>query len=473
MTPPVDPSLAIAGGPDTHVAALLPATAAPPEPARKINFFKALLLYWLFPKRYGPHLAVGTWKRAILAHVLSVLVFLAACLPAFSREIRAFNLHDLREDAARMVVIMAAQTTRGSIEWIPVLLTLLCVPLAELAMVLLAILIMPWYAGGDRAGSVFKRSLKSVYWFTTILIPTTAVVLLVAIYQPDPGRWLDQHNDLLTAGVLLLGTGLPIVLLMRMLLAGGTRYVGAAEGPAFAPREPRCDDCGYLIVGLPLETRCPECGLKVRESLPGGRRRPTVWQENEFRLTGFADLLRLQRVVFAQRDFFKRLAVQSGHASARHFWWGTWCLMILATLVVMKLVSFLSPDPDEMIPFVASVAIGVLALPLGLQALMMFAACLQGQLHYGIRDYRISATACYYASPLLWPVIGLLILALLPSSLSIGIWFDSLTVPAPLDRYFTALGLYELIILFAFIGTLLFWRLRLGRALRDIQYANV
>ena len=57
----------------THVAPLLPPTADPPLPARRIGSLKAFLLFWLMPRRYGPHLAVASWKRAITAHVLALV----------------------------------------------------------------------------------------------------------------------------------------------------------------------------------------------------------------------------------------------------------------------------------------------------------------------------------------------------------------------------------------------------------------
>ena len=112
-----------------------------------------------------------------------------------------------------------------------------------------------------------------------------------------------------------------------MLVIGAGRYVGKPDGPAFAPREPRCETCGYTLVKLRPETRCPECGTSVRDSLSGGRRQPTVWQQNELNARGFLDLIRLQWVVLRDRTFFDRLPVQSGLAAARHFWWGTYILI--------------------------------------------------------------------------------------------------------------------------------------------------
>ena len=145
-----------------QVAPLLPATASTPEAARRINFFVALLTYWLVPKRIGPHLAVGTWKRAWAAHVIAVL--LAAILPVLivtgARWFTPAGLHELRVEAAQVVIATASGAVSISF-WGIVLIPVGVVFGAELLLVLLAILLMPWCAGGDSAGSVFKRSLKN------------------------------------------------------------------------------------------------------------------------------------------------------------------------------------------------------------------------------------------------------------------------------------------------------------------------
>ncbi|HSW44166.1 MAG TPA: hypothetical protein VLM89_01180, partial [Phycisphaerae bacterium] len=100
-----------------YVDLLLPATAPPPEPARRINFFKALGLYWLMPRRFGPHLAVGTWKRAWAAHVLAV-VLTAAIAAAWYVDFSGLHtgsLHDLRVQAAEWVIVTAAGS--ASVPW--------------------------------------------------------------------------------------------------------------------------------------------------------------------------------------------------------------------------------------------------------------------------------------------------------------------------------------------------------------------
>lgn len=476
-TPPPEPSLAVTGGNDTHVAPLLPATAPTPEPARNVNFFTALLLFWIVPKRYGPHLAVGSWTGALLAHVLSILTAgVSLLLVAISQSQLHTSKLGLREQLAQFVLETAARSAAsgGTTDWVTAALFALALPLLELAMLLLAILIMPWYAGGDRAGSVFKRSLKSVYWSTTFLIPVTIAVCGLVLYSVDPEKLLQRYSDLFVAALILVGVGLPLVMFVRMLLTGGARYVGKPDGPAFAPREPHCEDCGYLIVGLPLDSRCPECGLSVAESLPGGRRRPTVWQENELKPAGFLDLLRLQRAVFTQKDFFARLPVHSGLSAARHFWWGTWCLMLLVPLVVLQAIARADWDYGAPPGLIMTGTLFAIFLPLLLQALMMFAACFYGQIRYGIRDYRNSAIVCYYASPLMWLPAMLWLLALLPEWRPLRDWLAGPSILAHLlPGSIDGVEVYLLALLLVFLLLVLVWWLRLCRGLRAIQHANV
>jgi hypothetical protein len=467
-----------------HVAPLLPTTSPAPEPARRISFLKAVVLFWLLPRRYGPHLAVGLLRRALAAHGVSVL--LAAVLigdRVLAEEYEmALDLHRIRIAAAEGVVALAARSAWLGWNWrlaaIDVGIAAAIAVGTELALVLLAIVVMPWCAGGDRAGSVFKRSLKNVYWSTTILIPASAIGGPLFIYNSyletstKGTAWIYRDDDafaVLLALIVLFVVLLPIGLLFRMLLVGAGRYVGPADGPAFAPREPRCDACGYLIIGLPLETNCPECGLPVRESLPGGRRRPTEWQQHEFRPRGFVELLRMQWQILRRPDFFQGLPVHEGWSAARHFWWSTFLLVELVSLGALLL---LSAFPARRVDLIGLRHVSVVvAAPLLLQAAMMFAGCLWAQIHCGIRDYRVSAIACYYAAPLIWPLAAMLLVILV---------FGEMLVSTVLRTYIPLSGLRldgELTVLLLMLSALLlaltFWWLRLRQALRAVRYANV
>src|SRR5207237_8950876 len=107
--------------------------------------------------------------------------------------------------------------------------------------------------------------------------------------QSEP-HWLKSHFDILEIALTIGPAALTFFVLLRIMLTGASRYAGPADGPAFRSREPLCEKCGYVIVGLPLPSHCPECGMTVANCLPGGRRRPTPWQKNEFNFRGIVDL---------------------------------------------------------------------------------------------------------------------------------------------------------------------------------------
>jgi len=456
-----------------YVADLLPATAPLPEPARRINFLKALLLFWLLPRRYGPHLAVDSFRRALAAHLVSLLIgaaFLGAptLVTVVERSGAEFSLHSVRLSLAEGVFALAYTSANAKHTWLMPLMVFGAVPLIQIPLLLIATALMPWCAGGDRASSVWKRSVKNVYWCTTITIPLAVAATTIRVVNLE----MDENGS----PAILLGmcsVVVPVVLILRMFFVGAGRYVGPPDGPAFASREPRCDACGYALIRLPVDLNCPECGLAVRESLPGGRRRPTVWQHNELRARGFVDLIRLQRVVLLDPMFFRRLQVQSGLPAARHFWWGTLLLIAVTFLAGGKLGLSLLPERSKLIPFVGGFVV-VLPAVVVLQAGAMFVACLWSQFRLGIQDYRVSAVVCYYAAPLLWPVLlacgGFVgTAALVDASTTLDRIVHSSASGTLLTRghlLLVAAGAVPL-------ATLCWWARRLARAVQAVRYANV
>ncbi len=479
MTTALPLSIAPAQPNESHVARLLPPTAPAPEPARRIIFLKALLLFWLFPRRYGPHLAVGSIWRALAAHALAVGCALTVAGGIVAAENvqqvggRGLSLHTIRILAAEAVLMTAAATASGKANWIPALVAVLVVPAAVAGLLLVATAAMPWCAGGDSAWSVWKRSVKNTYWSTTILIPTA---LVTAVAYGTLSRWVPPgmyHDEIVLLSILLSAYFVPILLFIRMLAVGADRYVGEPTGPAFSPREPLCDGCGYRIVALPLDARCPECGLPVRDSLPGGRRQPTLWEAHEFRPRGFVELLRMQIEVLRGDSLFRRVPVQQGLSAARHFWWATLLLMELVLLGVLR-VAFMVGDSDSggTLGTLILGSVAAVTLPLLVQVLMMFGGCLAAQIALGVRDYRVSAAACYYAAPLMWPLIAAAAAATL---LFAGPW-----APALAEAEFAILGMeitvqmfLALVLAVAAIASLAFQCSRLETALRAVRYANV
>ena len=263
-----------------------------------------------------------------------------------------------------------------------------------------------------------------------------------------------------------------MVIFIRAVLVGAHRYVGPPDGPAFSPRKPRCDDCGYPIVGIPLDTKCPECGLPVRDSLSGGRRRPTPWHRFQFRPAGIRELLRMQDSVIRGNDLFRRIPVQSGMNTARHFWWVTLILFAAFILVAFRIMQSMAPMWSELYFATFRFALPVVLLPFALQSAVMSAACLRYQVQYAIRDYRVSAIVCYYASPLIWPFIMVAVTSL--PILTDPVRSILLDTPFTLARLnLNGLHLAIACLVITGLAALLFWWIRLGAAMRAVRFANV
>ncbi len=168
--------------------------------------------------------------------------------------------------------------------------------------------------------------------------------------------------------------------------------------------------------------------------------------------------------------------MHEGHLAARHFWWATFFFVLLAVILFCWLImplAFLAAglnEDDLLGAKILTAIIGLLA-PFCLQTFLSFAACLWAQLKLGIRDYRVSASVCYYASPLMWPVVLTLlsfgVLPILPYTLMRMHLFEVLGLDI---RVRDAIGLGAIVLL---VVTILFWWLRLLDALRKVRHANV
>jgi len=459
------------------VARELPSTAPDPEPARRIPFWRAMLLFWLLPKRYGPHLAVDSLSRALAAHVLALLAAVLIVVLAVLGEsagIETVSFERLRITLAEFVLESAISTAGTSWSWVSAIAVIGAIPVTQLLLLMLATALMPFCAGGDRASSVWLRSVKNVYWSTTGLWPAAIVMSAVWWYGESSQNTFVASSELAVLATIILLFGVLVVAFVRPFVVGAHRYVGPAAGPAFGPREPRCDDCGYTIIGLPLDANCPECGLPVGDSLPGGRRRPSRWHTHQLRPSGWLELVRLQWAVLRGVDVFRRLPVHEGMSAARHFWWGTLSLFALVSLVVLRVVLGVVDVRSQVYVAIGPTSLLLLVVPLVMQTVVTAAACLANQVRYGIRDYRISAIVCYFASPLMWP----LVLIALSGFVAMTEPVRSMLVDhdVELELGVAVLEGPEIILAALAVAALLaivFWWRRLGSAMRAVRFANV
>ncbi len=192
----------------------------------------------------------------------------------------------------------------------------------------------------------------------------------------------------------------------------------------------------------------------------------------QFRPAGMLELVRMHASVIRGNDLFRRIPVQSGMDTARHFWWVTLILFAAFILVAFRIMQSMAPtDSDLYFAAGAFSLLGVL-VPFALQSAVMSAACLRVQVQYAIRDYRVTAIVCYYASPLIWPVIIVAMIAL--PLLTDPVRSRLLDTPFNLARLnLNSLHLAVAWLVVAGLAALLFWWVRLGAAMRAVRYANV
>jgi hypothetical protein len=279
---------------------------------------------WFSPKRVGASLAASGWRAAIAAHIATLAVGWGLILWAETYFMP--NLFAARRSVLWVEVGAPQMTwseclrgplaawasglhgaTAGPGGWTQPLLTFAGI---EVGAVLLAVAMMPFAAAGERTRRLFGRCLRLAWWSTTMMILLGIGWLLDPLWR----RLLalpDEWHPVDFAGLGLFGVWWLVVL-----LRSGYRYVGPAEGPAWQARTPRCEKCGYEIVGLPLTTNCPECGRPVKESLPERRTVPAFAAAKTW-----ADSVRAfwptVRAAVTDQTFFDRLAVRRGHVPAR------------------------------------------------------------------------------------------------------------------------------------------------------------
>lgn len=293
---------------------------------RGIIALPGMVLLWFMPKRVGVCLAGAGWRAAIVAHLLSLtLGFGLICwmedffpihgtLPGtmFYRETHPFPEMTVGELLRLPFASLVISVHGGTVTTAGVIRFLTKLGGFEIALVIVALAMMPYAAAGESARRLFGRCLRLTWWSSTIVIPIGIGWLL--------GPWFRRTFGLSNAWhpidfMLLAMMG---VWWLLVLLRSGYLYAGPAEGPAWEPRTPQCESCGYNIARLTTKGRCPECGRPIADSLP--ERRTTVSPIRPGRFGLLSLFWRTLNTVFQDKTFFDRLPVQNGHSRARaHF----------------------------------------------------------------------------------------------------------------------------------------------------------
>jgi hypothetical protein len=297
----------------------------------------AVPLLWVLPKWMGPHFAAVRWPGVIAAHLLWTFygvacVYLAAVAPQYGwvAWLRQGGVAEFpeyppmtfsqtaRAPVAQVIWDMCSRTTFGT-AWYPgfpaissvadVLLWLAVVAGVEIGLGVLALLLMPYLAAGERAGQLLIRAVKLALLATTVIVPVS-LVLQWWVLKP---RWLVREDVLYTTV-----TALGCVWFCWIVMRAGRRYPGPAEGPGWESRKVLCEYCGYVLTMLTAAHRCPGCGRPVGDSLPANRR-PTPLATAKGAWSATTGFLRTTVAVLGKRDFYRRIPVHSEFEAARRF----------------------------------------------------------------------------------------------------------------------------------------------------------
>lgn len=476
--------------------AVLPESWPPqdsPQPVRPvwIPWPIAILLaplFWLMPKRCGPHFVAAGWQAAIAAHLVWT-IYGIACFTMLARNEQVYSpiawltgrmpeqlgqsllpvptfwqslqapLSSLANEA--FTANMAIQVIAVAIGWL----------LAEIGMVVLAAVLMPYITIGERTRYLFARAVRLVLWSSTLLALLGLGVLAIGLFMPASPRpnsatifWPVTQplspGDIFSIPSVVLATSFLGIWALWLFIRGGARYTGPAEGPAWQPQKPQCESCGYRLTGLSVESSCPECGSPVAESLPG-RRRLSAFAAAPGLLARLRALPSTATVACLDRSFYQSLKTHGQIALARQF---AICMCTIAG-GIMALSWLISADlwiRDWLYDWTGWSAWLLtiwIATTLALVSLVGLAALLASR--FGRRRMGLLAIGTFYWSA--W-----LLLLILPLSVAPGItfWLDRYERPLTVAA---GVGVAAFVIL-AWISLKAFLAFR--RAIRAVRFAN-
>ena len=242
----------------------LPPCPPPRMEPKRISFARGLLGTWFAPRRVGPHLAAGSWRAAIGAHVAGLfaalilfplLVYRAAPDDSFGLIIESL----LRGGEERRGLIAeffgSAQTVfRAFVGLLAI----------ELGLFGAALSLMPWAAAGERAGLLISRCVRWVLWISSLAFPLlTCAHSAASICSWFRGVSFEQLMDRgpPDAPFFVLAIYPCCWWILWVLFRGLLDYAGPERGAAWEPIEPICTECGYGLTMQPVQGVCPECSL--------------------------------------------------------------------------------------------------------------------------------------------------------------------------------------------------------------------
>ena len=395
-------------------------------------------LLWLLPKRMGVHFAAVRWPGVIVAHLVWTIYGIGCIAIAYwatgyswaayisgkspGRDVSLLWPVTWLEIARSPLALLALGLAQKLDEFEDLMLGLGVLAGVELGLILVAELLTPYAAAGEKVRKLWGRCVKLTLWSTTSLV-VLGLVLQAIELDLLPG---DPPKEPLT----ILAVSGYVVWFVWIWMRSGSRYGGPAEGPGWDRRRPLCEECGYRLTGLTPASRCPECGTPVAGSLPQ-HRRPTPFAAASSPWARDPAFFRTFAGALTGRGFYKRLAILGGHAAARRFAIYVCVLcgpVYILTMSVSVLLSFdrsfvlevfknFFEPVDSFLGCVAVLVVTWVAVSVSLLGVLGFVGLLEPR--FGYRPMHRSATVVFYWAAWLPPVVMAVAVATV-----LVIWFE-------------------------------------------------
>jgi len=436
-----------ATAPSPHASAAV----APVRPVNLLLLLVASPLVWIAPRAIGRlWLRASLWQSFLLAvlHTSVGAMIVSRNLPT---DIAAMDYwhHPFTRVESVMLLLMVVG---GFLSFL----------------VMLGFAIIPFVPLPGPSRSAIRHVIR------TILLGTTMVYLWAAAFclaRPVSDGLMARYEFGDTVLLwLALGAGLLVWAYVSLVSAATIDYRRPQDVPA--PREPRCDDCGYDIHTIPLDSRCPECGKPVMDCLGDYVRPPTPWERKpSFMRLGLV-CRQFFTLTFRPLSLFRVMPITTGHAAARRWLCLTIGLVFVEAFWVAPTIYLIDRDLNvsamEWQTYAAGFTTSVAWAFLALMMVGIETAGVTAVSRYRKQPIDMAAASkvtCYASTPLFfWVILGIAQADLL------FWWVNLYHGPA---RYGDRMDSFFTITTFgiAHIGGLLLFEMTVYRGLRAVMYA--
>ena len=370
-------------------------------------------LFWLMPKRLGPHFAAAGWRAALAAQLLWTVYGIGCIVVALDAPNYGWvayvtgqspgqqqpSIWDAPTFSEIVRTPLAALAIKAGILRIErgeaLLLGLAKIVGIELALIAAGWLLVPFALNGQSVWRTFGRCARLTLWCSTsVIVPGLVLQGIVVFGGAGSADYADNESGILLCAYVLW--------FLWLWICSGQRYAGPADSVVRQPRRPRCEACGYILTGLTEHDRCPECATSVESSLLS-RRKPTAYAEARSRLARVPTFLQAQIAVMVEGFFFRNLALDGGYSAARRF--ALRAYLFTGTVMAVRhgaSYGFASPVYDMVFNIAATIVVAIMVSSIAVLVMARF----------GARPIEPYATSVFYWTAWL-PVPGMVMIGAL------------------------------------------------------------